>query len=359
MDVHLDQPHDQRHASDMSVSSDTISHYYQATEAAAIVLHELVKQLLHLAVTCERLEIPQKWIGSSVALGYDGSLFPGRDQDSGQGGERAGEELIRSKVIVKLFDWGRSEVLTRRRFKAMTVAEQNDRQGFWNNYKSGVSSLAYNAARSFYHHFTNTGRWTQLTLKVMDFDSFTRDDYLGQAEFTLPDPSDTAAVKALEGSGRYQLIGNRGGATSGIIMCSIIWVAFPNESRLRGTWRVTIQRAEDLPAMDPNNLSDPYCILIARDFMNGNDNNSTASSPSRRELHQVTCVKPRSLNPGWNETFDVPIFKVEHASCLAQVLAAQNVIETDSSLTDQEMATLFSPSKSTEWRDLIHEAAQK
>ena len=359
MDMHLDQPMEVPHDTEVSASSGSSNNRYQATEVAAIVLHELVGKLLHLAVTCERVEVPQKWIGSSVALGYDGGLFPSRDLNATTDTNTTGEQLIRSKVIVKVFDWGRSELLTRRRFKAMTVAEKDDRQRFWNNYKNGIAKLAYNSARSYYHHFTNAGRWTQLTIQIMDFDSLSRDDYLGQVIIGLPDPSDTMAVKALQSPRPYQLSGHRRGTFCGTVYCSISWLNFPKESRLLGTWRVTIQRAEELPAMDPNNLSDPYCVVIARDDISENDSNKSTAQSHRRELRQITCVKARSLNPEWNETIDVPIVQEGHASCLRQVLAAQNIFEDASSLTDQDVADLFQSSESAEWSNLLHKAAKK
>ena len=359
MDMHLDQPMEVPHDIEFSATNSCSTNQYQATEVAAIVLHELVGKLLHLAVTCQRVEVPQKWIGSSVALGYDGGLFPSRNLNATTDTNTAtGEQLIRSKVIVKVFDWGRSELLTRRRFNAMTVAEQDDRQRFWNNYKNGIAKLAYNAARSYYHHFTNAGKWTQLTLRIMDFDSLSRDDYLGQVIIGLPDPSDTSAVKALQTPRPYQLSGYRRGTISGKVHCSISWLSFPNESRLCGSWRVTIQRAEELPAMDPNNLSDPYCVVIARDNIREHYNSKKTTQSYRRELRQVTCIKARSLNPEWNETIDVPIVKEGHASCLRQLLAAQKIFDDSSSFTDQEVADLFQSSESAEWSNLLQKAAQ-
>eukprot|EP00434_Breviolum_minutum_P029748 symbB.v1.2.026299.t1/scaffold2616.1/size74813/3 len=46
--------------------------------------------------------VPQKWIGSSVALGFDIGQMPKRGE----------EEKFRQKIIVSIFDWGRSELNT-------------------------------------------------------------------------------------------------------------------------------------------------------------------------------------------------------------------------------------------------------
>lgn len=47
-----------------------------ALEMVEIVLHELVIRTLHLAVTCYRVTMPQKSVGSSIALGYVAGFFP-------------------------------------------------------------------------------------------------------------------------------------------------------------------------------------------------------------------------------------------------------------------------------------------
>ena len=341
MDVHLD-------LDGSKLANVSPGNTYMPVEVAEIVLHELVEKLVHLAVTCYRVQVPQKWIGSSVALGYDAGLFPERTSP-----EEA-EQSIRSKVIVNVFDWGRSELLTRRRYKAMTAVEQNDRQRFWANYKNGMAQLAYNATRAYYHHFATNSRWTELTLQVMDFDSMTADDYIGQVTIALPDLSDTAARQSLQASSMYVLSGHRG--PCGTIYCSISWMEFPAESRLRGTWRVTIERAVDLPVMDSNNSSDPYCVVIARD---GYGDSSKEGVPCRRELHQMTCVKARSLNPVWNETIDLPIVKERYTSSLTDTLTAKKVMDASSSSppTDQQMAELFQSNTSAEWSTRLQMAA--
>ena len=83
--------------------SQKIDEYYSSEEVAELVLHEIVKRLLLLAVACCRVTVPQKWVGSSVALGFDCGYFPSRKKDKDLG--LCAEDLIRSKVIVNIFDW--------------------------------------------------------------------------------------------------------------------------------------------------------------------------------------------------------------------------------------------------------------
>lgn len=290
-------------------------------EAVEIVSHELVSQLVDLAVTCHRLEIPQKWIGSSVALGYDAGLFPPRatSQES--------EQQIRSKVICNVFDWGRSELLTKQRYQGMTETEQQDRHHFWENYKTGMDVLAFNATRGYFHHFTNTTAWTKVTLQAMDFDSLKWDDYMGKVDIALPEPTDKDAIKALQQGKQYTLQAANG-TPQGTIVCSITWLDFPANSRLVGVWRVTVERASNLPVKDVGtNSSDPYVVVIARDACN------------HRQLQQATCVKARNLNPIWKETVDLPLVRGDH---FKEAIAAKGGMFDDSfPPEDRELATIF------------------
>ena len=71
-------------------------------EFAEAVLRNMLKQMSDLCRYFEQVPVPQKWIGSSVALGFDVFQLPTRD-------ESGLREMI--KVIVNIFDWGRSELL--------------------------------------------------------------------------------------------------------------------------------------------------------------------------------------------------------------------------------------------------------
>ena len=88
------------------------------------------------------------------------------------------------------------------------------------------------------------------------------------------------------------------------ISFSIEWVDYPKSSRLKGVWRVCIQKATNLRYVDML-TSDPYCII-------------TAVSNDRRHCYdQTTSVIPNTLNPIWNEFFEIPVMKsnreLEHA----------------------------------------------
>ena len=284
---------------------------YLPIEVAEIVSHELMSQLIRLSVACHRVKIPQKWIGSSVAVVYDAGFFPDRSASSsleGNGGnddERKThqEAAIRSKVICKLLDWGRSELLTAEEYDTMTPGDRKDRNYFWDLYKEGIDRLSYNATRAYYHQFTKSTMYSDVTIRVMDFDSMSPDDYIGKVTIQLPDPynTDTAdALKALGESKSYPLGGMIASTFGSTVSCKIVWCDdFPSDSRLLGMWRITIETATNLPPMDfpKTRASDPYCMVL------GNAN-TTALQP---QFVQKTCIKARTLNPIWNETIDLPV----------------------------------------------------
>ncbi|VEU43209.1 unnamed protein product [Pseudo-nitzschia multistriata] len=297
------------------------------TEVAEIVSHELMSKLISLAVTCHKVHIPQKWIGSSVAVAYDSCFFPSRSSSH--------EDDIRSRVLVNIFDWGRSELLTAKEYEDLTKEDADDRDKYWDLYRAGIDQLSYNATRFYFHQFSNSTGWKMVTIQVMDFDSMSFDDYIGTVEIPLPDLSDSSALKALGENKAYKLVprkltGIAAAVLGSELFCSISWVKFPSESRLVGVWRVSIDRAVNLPRMDlVANSSDAYCMVMAT--------TDAKESFHRQHFHQQTCIKARTLNPQWGETIDIPVARRGNDSSLMSELTANGI----SSIDDHNIPNLF------------------
>jgi len=289
---------------------------YTPTEVTEIIAHELMSQLTRLSAICHRVKIPQKWIGSSVAVAYDAGFFPNRSSAVGNN-----EDDIRSKVIVKIFDWGRSELLDAKDFEMMTPEEKMDRNHFWDLYRAGLDRLSYNATRFYYHQFSNSRGWSKIIIQVMDFDSMSSDDYMGSIEIPLPKLSDTQAVMALKENKPYKLTGIIASTFGSTLHCSIVWMEFPPDSRLEGAWRVSIDRATNLPPMDVSRTSDPYCVVMAID--------SDKNSRRGHHFHQQTCVKARNLNPEWGEKIDIPVCRKDNDSSLMSSLTGNGLSSID------------------------------
>jgi len=288
-------------------------------EVVELVSLELLTQLIRLSALCQKVKIPQKWIGSSIAVYYDSGLFPDRSDSS--------EADVRSKVHCKMIDWGRSELLTAEEYESLTVEEKKDRAHFWDLYKKGVDRLSFNATRFYYNQFTSTP-WVNVTIRIMDYDSMSSDDWIGQVKIPLPDPSDTEAVKKLGESKAHAVSqGVSAFMRRSTLNCSITWIDFPSNSRLQGAWRVAIERANSLPAKDTNGTSDPYCIVMA----------NKAGNNSGRKFYQRTCVKARNLNPEWNETIDIPVCRITNDSELMSAISVNGI----SSIDDKDMSEHF------------------
>jgi hypothetical protein len=296
---------------------------YLPIEVAEIVSHEVMSQLIGLSTACHKVKIPQKWIGSSVAVAYDAGFFPDRFLED----DFSHEANIRSKVACKIFDWGRSELLTADTYESLSQEDKADRHRFWDLYKEGVDRLSYNATRFYYNQFTTSTKWTDVTIEVADFDSMTADDRCGKVVIPLPDPSNTEAVGALNEMICYKIKGIVASTFRSTLDCSIAWIDFPTNSRLMGAWRVTIHRATKLPPMDIMSLSgttDAYCIV-------------TANNDCGQNFHQRTCVKARTLNPEWNESFDIPVCRTTNDSSLKSTFTANGI----SSIDDEGMSNFF------------------
>eukprot|EP00588_Corethron_pennatum_P003105 CAMPEP_0194300392 /NCGR_PEP_ID=MMETSP0169-20130528/61230_1 /TAXON_ID=218684 /ORGANISM="Corethron pennatum, Strain L29A3" /LENGTH=718 /DNA_ID=CAMNT_0039050553 /DNA_START=223 /DNA_END=2380 /DNA_ORIENTATION=- len=261
----------------------------QRAEYLEILFHEFVVQLTRLFVACQNLPVPQMWIGSSIALGFDCGRLPSRAPSE--------ETDIRSSVLVKIFDWGRSELNTTATHAALSPEDRNRRNKYWNFYRKGIATLACGAALEYGHRF-GTRRWEKVAIRVLDFDALTRDDVLG--EVTVP----------VEETPRTTLpLGKR---TKSTLTYSMSWHPLEN-SRLAGVWKVEILEAFALPNKDGVfGCSDPYCVLTA-----------TAEGPpgEARRFKQYTTVKPNVLNPVWNEEFELPVVAASHG-CLHEALTA-------------------------------------
>lgn len=277
--------------------SDALAERLAPVEVAELVHCETVQRLAGLAFACRMAPVPQKWIGSSVALGFDCGLLPARS---------IAPKEVQASVIVHIFDWGRSELNTVDKHVELPPEEQQDRALFWKYYVGGIDQLLWNAARAYQHRFTNSIGWTTLKATVIDFDSNTANDFLGAVELPLEE-TEERTVELLDTNGRQ--VSSRSGIST--FTYAIERRRMPQGSRLAEVWRVHALRAANLPPMDniliPN--SDPFVELVAT--------SEHGSWPIRFRQH--TSVAQRNLNPEWLEVLEVPVMAASRASS-AQLL---------------------------------------
>lgn len=259
---------------------------YSPCEVSEMVLHEAALRLAVLVLACRRSPVPQKWIGSSVALAFDSGALPSRDQPEAQ---------IRMRTKVNIFDWGRSELNTMDKYGSMSDKDQADRMEFWRYYVGGVDRLAWEVARAYRHHFGNADRWDEVTFTVIDFDSASENDFMAIVKVPLSRTAEKTVKLRTSMAGTLSTsLGLRAAAT---LTYSIEWREYPVGSRLRGSWRVTVVRAGNLPRADMlmGGKADPFCEVTA------------VSSDGHCRFRQQTCVQHGNLEPEWHETLEIPV----------------------------------------------------
>mmetsp|Transcript_28086 Transcript_28086/g.93282 ORF Transcript_28086/g.93282 Transcript_28086/m.93282 type:complete len:904 (+) Transcript_28086:58-2769(+) len=260
------------HQEPRDMSEEDLETLRAPTEAAELVLHEICSRLAKLALACRQCPAPQKWVGSSVALGFEAGGLPGR---------KVPEAQVREQVRVNLFDWGRSELNTPESHAELEESEQQDRFTFWRYYVGGIDRLAWEASRCYRHRFGSANGWLKADIVVYDFDSMTDSDFIGQVSLTLrPTEETTAQLTDQEG---WQVRGGWRGEPASLTY-RIEWRNFPEGSRLRGAWRVTLRRAQHLPGLDHflgRSTSDPFAVITA------------ISQDGRFRFRQQTCVVER------------------------------------------------------------------
>jgi len=253
-------------------------------ELAELVLHEIVRRLAELALACRLVPVPQKWIGSSVALGFDCGGLPSRQQP---------EQAVREAVKVHIFDWGRSELNTLEKHMAMSESEKKDRAQFWGYYKGGIDRLLWESMRAYWHRFGNAAAWDKACITVYDFDSMSDNDFIGQVHIPLErTPLTTVALTDTRGARCF------GAGSVTTVTYSVEYQAMAASSRLKGTWRVQIAKAANLKACDTMQrrpASDPFAVL------------TVSTQDMRHCFRQQTSVVINNLNPEWNETLEVPV----------------------------------------------------
>lgn len=275
------------HQEPADIADDALKYFRSPTEMIEIVLHEVVCRLTELARACRSSPVPQKWIGSSVALGFDSGQLPRRCDP---------EEELRKNVRVNIFDWGRSELNTLEKHMMLPDKEQHNRAEFWRYYVGGIDRLAWEAARAYHHRFCCTTRWTHVLLTISDFDSMSENDFIGKLTVPLEETTEMAAEICSKAG--TSIVGPNG--HKAVLHYSMYWREYPNSSRLKGSWCLCIKKACNLPREDMIQLrttSDPFVEVCA----------VSENSTGLRVFRQLTSVNVRTLNPEWNESFEFPI----------------------------------------------------
>lgn len=278
-----------------------------ASEFAELIFHETLSRLCRLALDCRRVAVPQKWIGSSVALAYDAGQLPLRSTS---------ELVVRSMAKVVIFDWGRSELNTLQQHMSLSAKEQTDRRMFWQHYVEGIDRLSWEAARAYRNQFGNPDGWKQVKITIFDWDSQTENDFVASV---VVDVETTSPVE-------IAMRDKAGKPVASVkLTYAMEWKPCPPGSRLKGTWCVHVEKVTRVPLKDVLLLkfsSDPVIEIDA------------CGMDSTYCFRQYSSVKPRTCEPVWNETFELP---VAQSSFLEAALVNAGMAKSILSSTSHEL----------------------
>ena len=254
------------------------------------VLRVITVKMAALCKSLRQVPCPQKWLGSSIALTFDVGALPER-------GAAAEEQA--QQADVRIFDWGRSELLSKEAFEALAKPEQEDRTHFWNLYSDAACRLFYEALRAYYHRFC-TPSWEHVVLEVYDFDASSHDDLCGTCVVPLEETTVPKEFKLLDAS--HKPVQKKGRDCHLKVSIAKRPNAGP-ESAVPTAWMVTVHGADQIPNMDKKlpewtpNLrgakSDGYVLVTAR------HNNGPRTSPTEKSK---CCMQTN--HPAWEETFE-------------------------------------------------------
>ena len=269
-------------------------------EYGEAVLRTLVTKIGGLAKSLRQVPVPQKWLGSSIALLFDAGELPERG---------AALEAAASAAGVYIFDWGRSELLSTEEFHALQDAEKEDRRKFWNYYSDGVCRLFYEGLRAYYHRFC-TPVWTHVLIEVLDYDAISDHDLAGQIEIPLEDTGGPKEFKLLNAKG---VPVQKKGKDCNLKVTVCKRASAGAESAVPEAWLVTVHSADQIPNMDKKGpawgvnftgkKSDGFVVVTAR----CKGDVKMLTSPSERSK---CCLNTN--HPVWEETFEFGLCQTDN-----------------------------------------------
>lgn len=263
------------HLNDFDDDTLDIEEYLTKEEYIELIMYAIVRSLTRLSVICHKVVLPQKWIGSSVLVGFDVGTIPKRSTP---------KSAVYESAMVHIFDWGDSTLNTLETNKVLDPVAHQKYTKVWNDYKDGVDGLSWNAARYYFNRYGNSFGWKFINITLFDYDTSSADDRMGDVLLTVKGTK-TGVFPVMKGEKSF-----------GSLTCSLAWVPYPSQSRLRGVWRLFIIQAKGLPNLDLGGVSDPYCVI-------------RVISSTGHEFCQYSTVRENTLNPVWNEVFDIPVMK--------------------------------------------------
>lgn len=209
-------------------------------EYAELSLLSLVRELASLLRACGDVPVPQKWVGSSLALLVEVGAAPPRTSSIDP------LDWVAARVKLRLFGWNRSRVSSQLSGQFTSLIEQQDNELLWQIYQDSLARVLWEASRLYFHTFCIQD-WTKLRIEVFEISPRGEEISIGVAEAGLEEGcSVRRALPLTTALGVAHIYGTDGKPATVVITVS--FAECPVPSRFRGVWRVIIDSATRLPA---------------------------------------------------------------------------------------------------------------
>mmetsp|Transcript_2008 Transcript_2008/g.3207 ORF Transcript_2008/g.3207 Transcript_2008/m.3207 type:complete len:436 (+) Transcript_2008:309-1616(+) len=261
------------------------------SEYAEAILCTLIKRMTALVQAFQSIPAPQKWIGSSIAFGFDCGLLPPRSE----------LDSISERSACYIFDWGRSELLSKEEFEALSGDDKEDRVAFWKYYTTGAKRLLFELCRAYYQRYT-TSKWETVCIEILDYDAVSSDDPIGYTMIPLQETSGTFPI--MQPDGKKQLK-SKGEECS--IKVNITKTQYPADSKLASGWEIEVIGVNRIPNMDwsknllsfSKNKSDAFVSISVL---------SSTSADRKSKVGKKPVMRSRVImddnHPQWCEKFE-------------------------------------------------------
>ncbi|KAF4659068.1 hypothetical protein FOL47_007727 [Perkinsus chesapeaki] len=301
-------------------------------EYVELVLLQILQKLCKICSALSEVNVPQMWVGSSIALGFDADGF---------------SALGTPKTQVVLFDWGRSELNTSTKNSKLSQEEQHRRTKYWGHYLCAAHRLFYETARVYYNRYLAV-EWRSVVFEVWDYDSITENDFVGRVAIPVEMSKLSAetytnyVLYLLDCEDEKTLTRNSRGDAS-LLYVSLKKIEYSEGSRFKEGLLVRVEQARNLPIKDYIGSCDAAVTVGVTDLPIENPSRmpqcvkderrsgksprdaigfsfpllGSAASASNCQCLQQTSVITDSLDPVWGgpkglgEVFEFAVTKVD------------------------------------------------